>query len=1081
MKVLAVGTLLAFGASVEGRSPAYTCDQGSYPSTSKKTCEAIKRAIPNYYQDHVANGYNIGNKVYGKFGKVCAVTDIDNRGSFTKRWLSGSGTTPDIYGDADTGVFKSTNIKKNKSYQSSQTSWLSKYYNCPGKITGMPSKSQDRDYLGGGPRCGCSPLNWITGPLGGKASPGAPSNANGDSIPNTQSGYSFDQAAAHCEDIGMRLCEYGELKADITLATGCFYTFQRTWTQSPCGKDGNGDTMYYTTSGRSWCSYNPFQGQTKESHCEGASWNYGGDGKCGGNIGVSADDECVKVECLAKDDARRAVARCCADDGGQLCASCPRHADTSAGNPAVDAGDCDCNSGYDKMQTPSGFLCYPGTPSTVKSYLKCSAGGEYELSSTKKCSLITGSKKKTSTDMGVCALTQVASGCSGARPNFYSAENFCEHQGMRLCTVEELKADVAKDTGCNYDSGKRIWTRETCGLQRKAVLDSLGNPVKNSKGKDIEADYSMFWTLAGSFAGLGGTALECTPSDFNDGYSRCCANIAARGQTGTCQSAVPGSSCPSWNLLDDDGSNLVSSLSDFDDIAGMSQTNALKVPAARASGITITGCTCDIGWSVVTGGDGVYGQGGCSYTNSPTSSPVNDPTASPTMAPKTSRPTRSPTTKRPTKPVTLPPTMEADDQCCPAGSYFFMSAKRCKELIRAKRYVNWVQNTTQDDLEADFGDGFVGDWRHGVCSNSKWWVRNKKGKQEGKCLKTMAWASASAYCKNNGGRLCTVQELESDYAADSGCNRDWEYVWSDTPCADGKFWATAGKSSFSKRKPSVCRNANVRNKMYMRCCADGAKNACKPNWPWSSSNKCAIGHEEVTCKYGWRNAPPYGCKPPPSATFKCASNQYIVGSQVTCKDLNENCRGGEQRCWREGTWKNKAFQGAYPWSTGICANSIHHGNGHSHWARQSVNGCSGKVNQAGADGFCKSFGGRLPTLKEVRKMVVRGTGCRYDREQIWTSSKCGPNKFWVLSGMARTFGKKGPRTSPFGKRTKCVGANQKRYMTRCIGDINGSKTTGKRCVACPTGSTSTGNGDLYSCKPKSGFKWDWEKQTVVKA
>jgi hypothetical protein len=83
--------------------------------------------------------------------------------------------------------------------------------------------------------------------------------------------------------------------------------------------------------------------------------------------------------------------------------------------------------------------------------------------------------------------------------------------------------------------------------------------------------------------------------------------------------------------------------------------------------------------------------------------------------------------------------------------------------------------------------------------------------------------------------------------------------------------------------------------------------------------------------------------------------------------------------------------------------------------------------------------------------------------------------------MARTFGKKGPRTSPFGKRTKCVGANQKRYMTRCIGDINGSKTTGKRCVACPTGSTSTDNGDLYSCKPKSGFKWDWEKQTVVKA
>merc|ERR1719421_2809 len=87
--------------------------------------------------------------------------------------------------------------------KTSETLKGGKWNSCPGKTAGMPTANngpQSRDYLGGGPLCGCSPTHLALD--------------NGPNFPNDQDGYQFEDAAHHCEEEGMRLCSYHELNSD---------------------------------------------------------------------------------------------------------------------------------------------------------------------------------------------------------------------------------------------------------------------------------------------------------------------------------------------------------------------------------------------------------------------------------------------------------------------------------------------------------------------------------------------------------------------------------------------------------------------------------------------------------------------------------------------------------------------------------------------------------------------------------------------------------------------------------------------------------------------------------------------------
>ena len=59
--------------------------------------------------------------------------------------------------------------------------------------------------------------------------------------------------------------------------------------------------------------------------------------------------------------------------------------------------------------------------------------------------------------------------------------------------------------------------------------------------------------------------------------------------------------------------------------------------------------------------------------------------------------------------------------------------------------------------------------------------------------------------------------------------------------------------------------------------------------------------------------------------------------------------------------------------------------------------CSGEVTYEEAREFCESAGARLCTVAEIEESVtVKGLGCGYNTQPVWTSENCGTSKHTVI-------------------------------------------------------------------------------------
>jgi hypothetical protein len=70
---------------------------------------------------------------------------------------------------------------------------------------------------------------------------------------------------------------------------------------------------------------------------------------------------------------------------------------------------------------------------------------------------------------------------------------------------------------------------------------------------------------------------------------------------------------------------------------------------------------------------------------------------------------------------------------------------------------------------------------------------------------------AQEICETAGARLCTNDELKADETHGSGCNYDFEWVWSSTPCSLGSCGeSSAGDALFANNfTPCACNVAPV--------------------------------------------------------------------------------------------------------------------------------------------------------------------------------------------------------------------------------------------------------------------------------
>mmetsp|Transcript_21581 Transcript_21581/g.25520 ORF Transcript_21581/g.25520 Transcript_21581/m.25520 type:complete len:305 (+) Transcript_21581:72-986(+) len=97
-----------------------------------------------------------------------------------------------------------------------------------------------------------------------------------------------------------------------------------------------------------------------------------------------------------------------------------------------------------------------------------------------------------------------------------------------------------------------------------------------------------------------------------------------------------------------------------------------------------------------------------------------------------------------------------------------------------------------------------------VCGESDWGL--------GGCSDEITYDNAELFCTSVGARLCTLSELQADEAKATGCNYDYELVWSSDSCGTDQYYVEYG--STLQGSASSCESKSTSSGIYARCCAD---------------------------------------------------------------------------------------------------------------------------------------------------------------------------------------------------------------------------------------------------------------------
>eukprot|EP00040_Diaphanoeca_grandis_P010687 m.54763 g.54763 ORF g.54763 m.54763 type:complete len:1161 (-) comp21970_c0_seq1:84-3566(-) len=220
-------------------------------------------------------------------------------------------------------------------------------------------------------------------------------------------GVTYAEAVDICSAAGARMCSPSELKKDVAKGSGCTLDRTRIWSSKVCG-DGS---QYVVV---------------------GASSKYA---KMFPHVPIQ---ECV-------DASEEFPLRCCAD--------------TIVATPAPIV-----QSNFVTRVPTSQPTTFPTTPLPTRAPAIVQAPR-----STKSCAYLQWTPLDGTEICGDSKVNpQTLSGCTGEKVSQAIAKQACEIIGARLCTTQELKNDVARDTGCALDR-KRVWTSDECSTGFKAA------------------------------------------------------------------------------------------------------------------------------------------------------------------------------------------------------------------------------------------------------------------------------------------------------------------------------------------------------------------------------------------------------------------------------------------------------------------------------------------------------------------------------------------------------------------------------------------------------------------------------------
>jgi len=262
--------------------------------------------------------------------------------------------------------------------------------------------------------------------------------------------------------------------------------------------------------------------------------------------------------------------------------------------------------------------------------------------------------------------------------------------------------------------------------------------------------------------------------------------------------------------------------------------------------------------------------------------------------------------------------------------------------------------------------------------------------------------------------LCTVGELDNDVARGTGCEIDYDYVWTADLCESGMY-VTGGSSAVRSEKKLMCASKEAKI-ASVRCCADVLE----------TSNILPLGETRSSTSSSTLTS----ITTVTSTTFTTTTATTFTLGPSYCKKLGM-------------VPQNPAFPTVCGFSeiNGFCFNLE-------------------KYPLEAAEYLCESVDARLCSASELSANVAKDTGCAIDSEYVWSGDKC-PKGNMVVAGSAEAAAKKPAR---------CV-ASTSTASIRCCSHYSAVSTTAKPTAppaadTVPTNSCNCNNKDRAVC----GFK-----------
>ena len=253
------------------------------------------------------------------------------------------------------------------------------------------------------------------------------------------------------------------------------------------------------------------------------------------------------------------------------------------------------------------------------------------------------------------------------------------------------------------------------------------------------------------------------------------------------------------------------------------------------------------------------------------------------------------------------------------------------------------------------------------------------------CSGLISISDAVGFCEGAGARLCSAAEMSADEARETGCTLDEQQVWTSTKCDEG-YELVYGASNFGGGL-TTCGDSHGLH--FARCCADTVVTTPQGILALPSASPTASPVPSPT--------------PVPShePTTSFVSSEVQV-SALTCEELG---------------WDNAAAFG----SSLVCAES------HIVVSTQ----CEGLRSWSQANDLCLNNGARLCSIEEIEADETRGTGCGLDNDELWSSTPCGSDGFYLGFGSSGATTGDSPTCSPL---LDAAGVNTRNFF-RCCADV----------------------------------------------